>query len=467
MCLAILNVRNESVGIHRAINRFSGENCLKISAVTKACGHRSFATAGNRKISPTHHSTNKVSLFHLRKEREFSIMSIVHKGHPPNDWDGWESHILHFHKFACLPSGKNKCVSSPQFSSFGSQWTLRIYPGGDDKAREGNISLYIGRRGATEDFSCQIHVLIKNNKSGGADIENNGHHKFTGDQGWGWPDFASRAEITHADFLKNGTLTVEVRIKSEEEDRWQHFIPKNPFVQLKMHIVFSEERADMFFKVESRLNDTPEDSLPSQSEVIRAHKLVLKICAKGSILASLCEDCDRSTQHVTITDIVPKVFRLMLRYVYGKDLSAADWKDHAKDLIEAADKYGLTNLKIEAEARYVKLLTFSPSDAVETVAYAEKMNCFLLKEAAIDFIVANANKVLASGTVKNLNGKDIPQDILFSIVKSKQGKKLKIDSDDLNQLSMDDLRAWLELRGTDFDGSKESLISRLKNHYRV
>jgi uncharacterized small protein (DUF1192 family) len=145
-----------------------------------------------------------------------------------------------------------------------------------------------------------------------------------------------------------------------------------------------------------------------------------------------------------------------LRYVYGGDISAGKWKDHAKDLLEASDKYGLTNLKIEAEAWYVKLLKFSVGDVVETVAYAEKMNCFLLKEAAIDFIVTNANEVLASGTLMNIpESKDIIREILWSVATMSKQEQHKIDSKDLHQLSMNDLRARLALL-------EEALITRLK-----
>ena len=171
------------------------------------------------------------------------------------------------------------------------------------------------------------------------------------------------------------------------------------------------------------LIDTSKDLSPALGEVFHAHKFVLKTCAKGSILASLCDDCDDETP-VPITDVAPKVFRLMLRYVYGGDILADKWKDHAKDLLEASDKYGLTNLKIEAEAWYVKLLKFSVGDVVETVAYAEKMNCFLLKEAAIDFIVANAKVVLASGTLMNILESNVfTRDIICLVATmSKQGQ---------------------------------------------
>ena len=95
-------------------------------------------------------------------------------------------------------------------------------------------------------------------------------------------------------------------------------------------------------------------------------------------------------------------------------MSVADWKDHSKDLIEAADKYGVNNLKLVAEAWYVKFLKMKADDVAETLIYAEKMNCFLKKEAAIDFIVANANEVLASDAIEDIpEFKSIILEILF------------------------------------------------------
>jgi hypothetical protein len=291
-------------------------------------------------------------------------MSVVHVGHPPNEWEGWESHLLHFHNFASLPSEKNELVWSPEFRSFGHEWRVLMYPGGvkwrvliysggHSKAKEGNIILFLQHR-FHSDISVQFHLSIKN-KSGGAVADGSSHpHKFVGGKSSGCHDFALRDEITHADVLNNGTLTVEVRIKPVEGDLCRNFIPKNPFVRNMLLLFLDEERADMSFEVESRpLIDASKDTSPAPGEFFHAHMLVLQTCAKGSILASLCDDhCDGVTP-VPITNVAPDVFRLLLRYVYGGDILAAEWKDHAKDLLEASDKYGLPNLKIEAEAWYV------------------------------------------------------------------------------------------------------------------
>ncbi len=64
-------------------------------------------------------------------------MSIVHVWHPPKEWEGWESHIVHFHTFSSMPSGMGEIVGSPEFRSFGHEWRVIIYPGGDEIAEEG------------------------------------------------------------------------------------------------------------------------------------------------------------------------------------------------------------------------------------------------------------------------------------------------------------------------------------------
>ena len=95
----------------------------------------------------------------------------------------------------------------------------------------------------------------------------------------------------NANVLNNETLIVEVRIKPIEEDHWQNRIPKNPFLKNMLDLFLDEETSDMALKVESKPRmDAPYDST---SKVFSVHKLiVLKTCTKGSILASLCEDCD-------------------------------------------------------------------------------------------------------------------------------------------------------------------------------
>jgi hypothetical protein len=94
---------------------------------------------------------------------------------------------------------------------------------------------------------------------------------------------------------------------------------------------------------------------------------------------------------------------------------------------------------------------------IHTAAPPDHLHCFLLKEAAINFIMANAKEVLLSGSINNIpERKTIMRDIIRSVAMTQQRKE------DLSQLSINELRAELESEGKDFDGSREMLIARLQ-----
>jgi hypothetical protein len=352
-------------------------------------------------------------------------MSNIHVGAIPKEWEGWESHFVHFHGFVSLPSEKNRPVWSPRFTCFGNEWRVILLPGGHVEAREGMISLFLWHC-SDADISVTFAALVKDKQTGWVIMNRLTTHKFEGRKTWGWADFALRAAVTapQSNVLSHGSLTVDVRIKPDEGDRCENFIPKNRFVQNMLKLFLDEDTADMSFQV--------------QAQVFYAHKLVLKVCAKGSILTTLCDNCDESSP-APISGVDPRVFRHMLCHVYGGYISASEWKDCSKDMIEAADKYGLPNLKIEAEGWYVKHLNLAASDAVEALTYATDMNCFLLKEAAINFIIANANGVLATLSMKRTD-----------------------EGEDLSRFSISCLRAELDLVEEDIDGSRDLLIARLK-----
>ena len=73
---------------------------------------------------------------------------------------------------------------------------------------------------------------------------------------------------------------------------------------------------------------------------------------------------------VPITDVKPDVFRLLLWYVYGGSITEGDLKQHAKDIIDAADKYSIVNLKLEAEAVYVESTEITIDNAMDNLLYA-------------------------------------------------------------------------------------------------
>jgi hypothetical protein len=133
-----------------------------------------------------------------------------------------------------------------------------------------------------------------------------------------------------------------------------------------------------------------------------AHCSILK--AGSAVLADLCQSKGDPTTPIEIMDVSPEVFRHLLYYIYGGKISDDDMKTHTKDIINAANRYGVATLKLEAEASLVESL----EDVVEHLIYADSINCALLKETAMDYILKNKAEVLE----KMVSFDDVPSTLI-------------------------------------------------------
>mmetsp|Transcript_19030 Transcript_19030/g.41220 ORF Transcript_19030/g.41220 Transcript_19030/m.41220 type:complete len:412 (-) Transcript_19030:4026-5261(-) len=386
------------------------------------------------------------------------MTSNVHVGVPRNEWDSWESHFVHFHHFESMSTEKDHAVYSPKFSCCNHDWRVRMYPGGDKDSTDGNMAFYLGHCSGTE-ISAKYFFIIRD-VSGKVIKENHFSQRMFAAKGedvwWGTSNFVERAQIIDASnkILSHGTLTVEVRIKPDDDHCCMNFIPKNAFAQKMLQSFMDETTADVLFEVKGHDGSSP-------SITFHAHKIVLQFCAKGSFLASLCENCDKSTP-VQIPNIDPQVFRQMLYYVYGGNIAASEWKERSKNFIDAADRYGVKDFKIEAEAWYVKHLKITVDNVVDTLDYANTKECFLLKEAAMNFILKNGKEVLASDTFDSIpESNSIMREIIsLSTMNIMQGEAKK-ELDDPTRLSINELRAKLHAKGKEIDGPRKRLIAQL------
>jgi len=126
------------------------------------------------------------------------------------------------------------------------------------------------------------------------------------------------------------------------------------------------------------------------------------------------------------------------------------------------DKFGVSNLKLEAEAIFVDNTKISMDNMLELLLYADSMNCALLKEAVLDFIVENGLAVLDKVAMS-----EIPQglfgDLLTAMTREKENKKAS-SADKLTIMTVSELRKRLDDLGLEVDGSRESLIATLREH---
>lgn len=404
----------------------------------------------------------------------------VSVGCPPSRGEGWISFRFDFHSFADLPAESGDCTESPTFLFNENWWTVDFYPGGDgdDEETEGFVSIFMchdcGDREVLDNKNITFEITILNKNGARAVTKTKLNHVLLA-AGRGWSKFTKRSRILDKanNFLdENGTLAVVISIK-ETPKPLIPFVPRNPCQNLIKETFLDEETSDVCFEV-ANCNEAMEENGVKRAKCstsFHAHRFILRTCAP--MLACLCEvDCGKMTI-VSITDVKPEVFRHMLWYVYGGSIPEQDLKTHAKDIIDAADKYSIVSLKLEAEVAYVNATQITMENAMENLLYADSKNCALLKETVMDYLVEN--DIEAANTNK-ISFDDFPghvvKDLLVATARSKREYNMGIDNkdnnkddaSDLNTMRVSELRKWLQEKGLDVDGSREAMIETLRKN---
>eukprot|EP00984_Skeletonema_dohrnii_P025215 scaffold14331_cov83-Skeletonema_dohrnii-CCMP3373.AAC.4 len=373
----------------------------------------------------------------------------------------WQSFKILFHRFANLPSVIDQCTLSPEFKCNGHRWCIKLYPGGESQASAGYLSLYLQHcSGGYATAAFEVSVLDKY-QSVKKTIKSTAPRTFSS-QKWGWKDYCHRSYILKQSnniLDDNGTLAVVVSI---QRDLAAPFVPNNPMGRMITGMFLDEETADVCFEV-STANvhvDAGDQAAAPSSVTFHAHRLILKKCAP--MLASLFGSDDEEIVAASITDVKPAIFRHLLHYVYGGSVEEGELNAHAKDIINGADKYSIVNLKLEAEAAYVKSTKVTMDNVIDNLLYGDSMNLALLKEVVMDFLVENHDEAIGS-----LSFDDVPGHLMKDLMVA-FGRKMKGDTnegrgskDGLNTMHVSELRMKLAEIGLDVDGSREAMIEAL------
>ena len=391
----------------------------------------------------------------------------THMGTPPPDYhEEWATHTVHVHGFPDLSSAQGAFVESPEFMLLGNQWCLKIYPGGD--ADEGKTSLFLLNM-SNKAIEVEFGFCIIDGNGKQVACTRFSHTRFStyhfdpGCSG-GWCNFAKRSTLLSA--MVNGALAIEIHMRLAEPTKSvpAPFIPQNPSAcKIIQGLFLNNKSANIMFKVgggEKPKNNAMKAAKPAPVS-FPAHRCIVENCS--SILAELCESHDDSAA-IQINDVTPDIFRLLLSYVYGANLSDDDMKSHAKEIIDAADKYGVIDLKLEAEACFVKGITFTIKNVMEHLLYAESKNCALLKEASMDYIVENKAEVITKLSFADTVPGTLMRDLLVATARGEMrsgGADVNADSQ-YDSLRISELRKKAHEKGLNVDGSREMLIAALK-----
>jgi hypothetical protein len=380
----------------------------------------------------------------------------VHVGKPPRKYDmqEWARTSLHFHGFAGLPKERGAPVASSRFTCVGHRWQLILYAGGAHDAKQRMVSVELIH---VSDKDIQITLKISFRYS---IIEDD--FKFIADRHRKFNDFAKRATIMKS--LVDGTLVIGVAMKLADQKladptkvKPPPFIPENPSAcKLIQSWFMDEESSDVVFEVGGqRGKDNAEKVARTAPVAFHAHRLILSKCS--SVLADMCGPVGEGEGMIPIQidNVSPEIFRLLLNYIYGGSVSDNDMRERAKEIIDAADTFQVTNLKLAAEAHFVQATSFRLENMIEHLIYAESKNCALLKEAVMDFIWENKNEVLNTKPNPNpFNGVIAPEIMIIDVLAA-------VERGEKKGGSISELRRKAHKKGLDVDGSRERLIAAL------
>jgi hypothetical protein len=373
---------------------------------------------------------------------------VVHVGTPsPDTQDDWVKTNVYFHGFADVPS-TTELVKSPSFYCFGHEWNLDLYPRGNKRDEknflEGRMGLYLSHRsnGKIEiEYSFTVVDFI-----GSPSMKTS--CAFSDLYSYGWAAFMLHEKALLC--LVHGALVIKVRMKLVKNTT--PFIPENPSTRLNAKDFFNDqEYADVIFEIKGGL-------LKKTATKFYAHRMFLKKAAPQ--LAELSASVELPSV-IELPNVSPQTFNDLLLYIYGckipgfgKDIS------HTKDIIEVADKYGVTTLKVEAEALYVSTLTMTLENVMEHFTFAEAKNCAYLKEKTLDFIVKNTAEITKRKMLTTTTASPNSCDILAAVARAQAEQK---GENDFSTMSISELRRNAYKKELDVDGSREMLISALES----
>ena len=453
------------------------------------------------------------SINNEKDQRHFNEYSVAEIGRPPKRLlRKKERMTFKIHDFAQSSEKRGEYRITPVLQAHGYNWKLQVYPRGDNRSKE-----------TSEYISCFLHYFPSPNDKEApvAKVEYRcGAHKtetqickFVVQKGntstsWGLENFLARNRVLHNYLDEDGALTIhiDVRIAVDPKIVWYPSPMRREPTLIQLYYS-SEETADVTFRLTGSSNDSggdDDDALPSTAvSCYRAHKMILALRAK--ILYELhCEessaledDSDSDCKVVDLPGIDWDLFEAMLEHIYTVKQPTIENEATAKKLLLAADRFCLTDLKLYVESVLVDRFV-TAENAASLLLLADSHSCALLKEASMDLYVSDPASVIRSPewamveesektisellvhvhtscrncfyednrknketTYNNDNNNNINNNDDDQGDDSSGSEK---DSDDeINRLDIFSLREQLCEEGLDVDGSRETLVARLRD----
>ncbi|KAL6843275.1 hypothetical protein ACP4OV_026988 [Aristida adscensionis] len=298
--------------------------------------------------------------------------------------------------------GVGHYIRSAAFAVGGSEWCIRYYPDGALERSAGFAAVFLEHLSGLVGVTARFDLRLVHPDTGLSSSRFSSSAVFDKHRRSGTNLFDTITNLEKV-FIRDDCLVLECDVTVLKEPQVEETpiaadlegqVPPSDLGDSFGKLLESEEGADVAFKV--------------KGELLHAHRLVLAARSpvfKAELYGPMSEN---KMECIVIEDMVPAVFKALLRFVYTDSLPAMDDLDEeeneemVKHLLVAADRYAVERLKLVCETMLCKRLKVESVAA--TLALADQHHCDMLKDACIGFISSSdrMDNVMASKGYQHL-----------------------------------------------------------------
>jgi speckle-type POZ protein len=286
---------------------------------------------------------------------------------------------LHYSQTEDLAIGD--VVPSEVISAGGHSWRINCYPRGCSKTDNGEyVSILLQLMSKSKGVKAIFEAFLMDKD--GAPASSNASrcvqvYPIKGYRDWGWFEFVKRSELK-ALHLVNGWATIVCGVIVVRDDPLP--VPSSDIVDHLGQLLDCADGSDISFIVDGKKFATHRAVLAARSPVFKAE-----------LFGSMAE---ANMSQITLEDINPAAFEVLLRYMYTDmlppdDELAGSLVEMYRHLLAAADRYAMDRLKLMCANKLWE--NVSVDTVAATLNCAQTYNCRDLKDRCIAFFVEEKN----------------------------------------------------------------------------
>ncbi|CAL5005185.1 unnamed protein product [Urochloa decumbens] len=271
---------------------------------------------------------------------------------------------------------------SESFYVGGHRWRIKCYPRGDRIEHNGEyVSIFLRLVSKSENVKAffDVFLLHKDGTPSLLRAKRLLHVFCLSSMSRGWSQFEKRSKL-ESTFLTNGLVRFMCGVIVVPDNPMPTPVPPSDIGVHLGRLLDCGDGSDVSFTVNGEM-------FPAHRAVLAARSPVFKAELFGSM-------ADATMPSITVQDIEPAAFKVMLRFMYTDSFPADNElgdspTDMLQHLLAAADRFALDRLKLICS---LKLSEHVSVDTVGSILVcAETYNCPELKNKCLDFFAVEKN----------------------------------------------------------------------------